>query len=272
LCHSLIVRVSSHADPFYFVLSFPSSQGCDHDRGGSSRCDSTRSNFGYREPTGLFRDIMSTECQTNQCDNNPASSCIRIQRYSNMQSYNGRLIGDKKNNCAGHISSVVAIAASIRTSIYMDSQGSYSEPITHVPTKAPIPQNIQRPTPSPTRPPPTRSPTPPPTVDLCGNGICDRGEDCNTCPIDCARGSIQRAFCGNGICEAGDGETYYSCPYDCRGDAIGSLLCGLYATCAPACNTGDFSCTNIPRGSDYSCCGDGLCTAGENELTCNVDC
>jgi hypothetical protein len=245
---------------------------------------------------------MATECQRNQCDNNPANSCIRIQRYSSMDSYNGRLLGDSNNNCAGHLASVVSIAADIRDSIYdppeTDSITSKPTPEyspyhvspttisamfswvtdhpTVTPTKNPVPKPTPlptlRPTPRPTPKPTRRRSTPMPTPEYCGNGICDNGEDCNTCPIDCPKGTIKRASCGNGVCEAGDGETYYSCPYDCRGDAIGSILCGLYASCAPACNAGDFSCTNIPRGSDTSCCGDGLCTAGENDITCKTDC
>ncbi len=45
----------------------------------------------------------------------------------------------------------------------------------------------------------------------CGNGVCDNGEDCNTCPVDC--GSCE--FCGDGNCN--NGETCADCPADCGG-------------------------------------------------------
>ncbi|NNJ63959.1 MAG: hypothetical protein HKP16_00215, partial [Xanthomonadales bacterium] len=35
----------------------------------------------------------------------------------------------------------------------------------------------------------------------CGDGTCDPGEDCNTCPQDCISGSTDGAVCGNGLCE-----------------------------------------------------------------------
>jgi len=52
----------------------------------------------------------------------------------------------------------------------------------------------------------------------CGNGACDAGEDCLTCPADCigrqnGKPSL-RYCCGNGSCEA-VGEDAASCPVDC---------------------------------------------------------
>jgi len=52
----------------------------------------------------------------------------------------------------------------------------------------------------------------------CGNGACDAGEDCHTCPADCigrlnGKPSL-RYCCGNGTCEAA-GEDAASCPIDC---------------------------------------------------------
>jgi hypothetical protein len=34
--------------------------------------------------------------------------------------------------------------------------------------------------------------------------VCDPGEDCVSCPGDCAQ--VSGALCGNGLCEGGDGE------------------------------------------------------------------
>ena len=46
--------------------------------------------------------------------------------------------------------------------------------------------------------------------DLCGDGICERGENCKLCPADC--GSCARG-CGNGRCTRN--ESCVSCPADC---------------------------------------------------------
>ncbi len=47
--------------------------------------------------------------------------------------------------------------------------------------------------------------------DTCGNGTCDIGETCDTCPIDCA--CAPPGTCGNGRCDPG--ETCSDCPSDC---------------------------------------------------------
>ena len=44
---------------------------------------------------------------------------------------------------------------------------------------------------------------------MCGNGICEEGEDYINCPEDCPAPPV----CGNGICE--EGETEENCPEDC---------------------------------------------------------
>jgi len=44
---------------------------------------------------------------------------------------------------------------------------------------------------------------------VCGNGICEEGEDYINCPEDCPAPPV----CGNGICE--EGETEENCPEDC---------------------------------------------------------
>ncbi len=49
------------------------------------------------------------------------------------------------------------------------------------------------------------------------NSICEAGEDCYSCPGDCAISS--GAKCGNGICEAGDGENCATCRQDCAGNS-----------------------------------------------------
>jgi hypothetical protein len=39
---------------------------------------------------------------------------------------------------------------------------------------------------------------------VCGDGVCDLGEDCSNCADDCI--SESAATCGNGICDSADGE------------------------------------------------------------------
>ncbi len=51
---------------------------------------------------------------------------------------------------------------------------------------------------------------------VCGNGVCEIGEDAVNCPQDCST-----AVCGNGICEPP--ETAQSCPQDCGDQTKGDL-------------------------------------------------
>jgi hypothetical protein len=44
--------------------------------------------------------------------------------------------------------------------------------------------------------------TPPPSG--CGNGTCDEGETCGTCPGDCGECPPGGSQCGNGVCDAGE--------------------------------------------------------------------
>lgn len=112
----------------------------------------------------------------------------------------------------------------------------------------------------------------------CGNGLCEVGEDCNSCASDCASGS--GATCGNGICEAGNGEDCLSCPSDCRGKQNGKpanrYCCGdgdgqNPLSCGDSiCTSGGYQCTDVPAVS--SCCGDSMCTGSEDSLSCEIDC
>lgn len=62
------------------------------------------------------------------------------------------------------------------------------------------------------KPKPTPKPTPPEKKPVCGNGICEPGEDWRNCPQDCAK-PPEKPICGNGICEVG--EDWRTCPEDC---------------------------------------------------------
>lgn len=144
-------------------------------------------------------------------------------------------------------------------------------------------------------------------IQLCGDDICDTGENCNICPGDCKPCSE----CGDNICH--DDETCLTCETDC-GSCRGNGLCDPGETCnsvpeecgqcVPMC--GDGVCSfpleygqgyqgNLPKGSimcindcgsrlqldkknpqNLNICGDGVCQGIPlyNELcnTCPADC
>ena len=115
------------------------------------------------------------------------------------------------------------------------------------------------------------------------NGVCDFGEDCVSCPLDCAQ--VSGALCGNGLCEGGDGEDCSSCPEDCAGKTKGknAFCCGGDIGCGVDAN--DDRC--VDAGANLfcrmdlrvsACCGDALCEGqedvqGQNPDTyCQIDC
>jgi hypothetical protein len=118
----------------------------------------------------------------------------------------------------------------------------------------------------------------------CGDGTCDPGEDCNSCPSDCISGELPGAVCGNGLCEAGNGENGVNCAADCNGRLNGKpsnrFSCGFdtgdgYAPdgCGDSrCTTGDYQCTEIPVNPVNYCCGDLTCEGVEDSFSCEVDC
>jgi spore coat protein A len=79
------------------------------------------------------------------------------------------------------------------------------------------------------------------------DGVCDPGEDCQSCPSDC--GQVSGALCGNGLCEAGDGENCVTCAEDCAGKQKGAA-------------------------SKQFCCGfdDGQTDAADSDCQVGVDC
>ena len=116
----------------------------------------------------------------------------------------------------------------------------------------------------------------------CGNGICEAGEDCNSCPQDCVSGTSTGAVCGNGVCESGNGETCETCAADCAGQTggkpSGRFCCGSADGLAPdgcgdsRCTTGGFQCTEVPVPGGSYCCGDRSCDSGEDCSNCALDC
>jgi subtilisin family serine protease len=109
----------------------------------------------------------------------------------------------------------------------------------------------------------------------CNNdGVCDVGEDCDNCPLDCH--PVPGASCGNRVCEAGNGEDCITCPADCNGKLGGKpsrrFCCGDAATACgdTRCEDRGLSCTVEPV--DVSCCGDGVCEGNEDSCSCADDC
>ncbi|RMG44488.1 MAG: serine protease [Acidobacteria bacterium] len=105
----------------------------------------------------------------------------------------------------------------------------------------------------------------------CDNdGLCESGEDCNSCPNDCFSGS--GAVCGNKICEIGAGEDCKNCPSDCR-QKKGKFCCGQDVDCSYSkCTDQKKGITCSMSGGSASCCGDGVCEGSEDSNNCSVDC
>jgi hypothetical protein len=114
------------------------------------------------------------------------------------------------------------------------------------------------------------------------NNVCDFGEDCFSCPSDCASGTTNGAVCGNGVCEAGDGENCTNCALDCAGVTGGKpsnrFCCGDGGGTNPVscndarCTANGLSCTTTPQPGGSFCCGDNVCDPGESCATCGLDC
>ena len=106
--------------------------GAKHDRGTHNACDSTNYNFGYREPTGMFRTILAYSCKIGQCDaNTKEGKCTRIQRFSNPDKYyNGMPLGEtgKSNNA------LVLNEKAVQFSNYFDRPAAEVSTTTEAPT------------------------------------------------------------------------------------------------------------------------------------------
>lgn len=109
----------------------------------------------------------------------------------------------------------------------------------------------------------------------CGDNVCDAVESYCSCPSDCEPPS---AVCGNGVCEAGDGEDCLTCPSDCAGEQGGNprdrFCCGFggqnpVGCLAGLCSANGFLCMEQ---AGATCCGDGVCEGDETNCNCPDDC
>lgn len=110
-------------------------------------------------------------------------------------------------------------------------------------------------------------------TSVCGNGCCDQGETCQTCPSECN-------VCGDGCCLGH--ESTCNCPADCTVPVCGDDCChdledcnNCAIDCTPGC--GDNCCLGFEStcGCTADCgslCGDGCCNAGETYSNCLADC
>lgn len=114
-------------------------------------------------------------------------------------------------------------------------------------------------------------------VSMCGNGVCDLGEDCSSCPGDCIQSTASPTGCNfNGICEINFEEDCQSCPSDCNGKQNGhprnQYCCGGglgNVDCTDSrCSADGKTCSST---SSY-CCGDKQCEGAEDSANCAVDC
>merc|ERR1711862_728166 len=120
----------------------------------------------------------------------------------------------------------------------------------------------------------------------CGNGICDEGENCLSCAVDCISGTSGGFECGNDVCE--DGETCFTCPSDCMssgqmsGNEEEDNFCCYGGKTHPGiddaascndfrCSPGGIKCDREESPLVTFCCGDGICNGEETSLTCEID-
>jgi len=113
--------------------------------------------------------------------------------------------------------------------------------------------------------------------DLCTTDSCNPVSGCVYDPITCSDGElcidgvcVVPAGCGNGVCELG--EDCYSCPDDCiSGQGEGTCDTCFKGVCDGKCNPSKDGPGCADCASSF-CCGDGICEGGEYDGNCGIDC
>ncbi|WLE98125.1 MAG: C1 family peptidase [Candidatus Electrothrix communis] len=100
---------------------------------------------------------------------------------------------------------------------------------------------------------------------LCGNGVCDAGENCSSCPSDCI-GGTSGGTCGGCFKGACDGVCHPNKEDSSCSDCWSSYCCG-----DGVCE-GEENNTNCAIDCPAPVCGDGVCNAEEDQYTCPGDC
>ncbi|MFC1703318.1 PQQ-binding-like beta-propeller repeat protein [Candidatus Omnitrophota bacterium] len=124
----------------------------------------------------------------------------------------------------------------------------------------------------------------------CGDGIVNGNEICDTetqacITIDGYEGTqdcngqctgfdecIRIFYCGDGYCSgATQGEDCATCPQDCLGGQGGMCSACWKGRCDGYCNERKETSECADCAGDY-CCGDGICSFGEDVYNCQIDC
>lgn len=129
-------------------------QGCLHDRGTQNKCDQNGYQYGWRNPEGRFRTVLSYSCRAGQCDNNSGNSCTRRKRFSSATlKLDGYPTGDAYSDNARKINDVKFQVANYYQSSERNPMSSPTNPPVPDPTPAPVKPPTERPVPRPTQPP-----------------------------------------------------------------------------------------------------------------------
>lgn len=137
-----VVDIDCASGAYSFAHEVAHLMGARHDRGTAGKCTNDGlSHYGWRDPQGEFRTIMSYNCRTNQCDSNSATSCGRVLRFSNSdykyEASDGTLkdLGNSDNNNAATINNaratIAAFYPSRPTDCTQDSDCDDSDACTH---------------------------------------------------------------------------------------------------------------------------------------------
>jgi len=250
-------------------------------------------NYGYQEPNGYFRTIMSFGCPSNR-------NCPRVQMFSQPRhplvvGEGARQVsfpvGDQFNDNAQQIMNTWNTVANFKTFIpprqipgetdgygytygYTDGgtvDGGTVDGGTVDEYEVPLDENGN-------------------PLNKCGDGYCNgaMGENCKTCPEDCVGGNFTYTVCGNGWCE--EGEDCRSCRQDCSGRLrsdipVDQRVCcvggppslvsrnPLFHSCRSAMCKFNTEC-DVQKAQPPTpfCCGNQICEPGEDVANCPYDC